>query len=113
MHGLRDVAKRMAQALQIGDLKSFAAMLYENWEYHKQLHPSCTNERLESCYAVLRDAGVEGAKTCGAGGGGCIVAYAEGAVRRDVQKQLIAAGHEIWKVRFDQVGTVTYTDDAL
>ena len=113
MNGLKDVAKRMAHALEIGDLKSFAPLLYENWEHHKRLHPSCTNKRLDECYEILREAGVEGAKTCGAGGGGCVAAYAEGDVRRNVRKRLIEAGHEIWKVHFDQVGTVTYTDDAF
>jgi len=77
MFGLARIAREGCDVLRRGDLRAFAQLLNENWRYHKDLHFSCTNEHLDQIYATARRHGMIGGKTCGAGGGGCLVFFCE------------------------------------
>ena len=77
MHQLKQLADKGRQVLLAGDLEQFAHLLTQNWHWHKQLHPSCTSQELEKVYEVALQNGALGGKTCGAGGGGCVIFLCE------------------------------------
>ncbi len=70
---LRELAAATRDALVGGDLDAFAGIIDENWACQRALHPSVSNERIESLYEVARAAGASAGKACGAGGGGCLL----------------------------------------
>jgi D-glycero-alpha-D-manno-heptose-7-phosphate kinase len=91
MKHLARVAASAAEALEAGETDRFGACLAENWVHHKRLHPSCTSARLEAFYDAAR-AFVVGGKTCGAGGGGCILFLAREGQRHDLRETCIGLG---------------------
>jgi D-glycero-alpha-D-manno-heptose-7-phosphate kinase len=108
MHGLKEVGRRMREALKAGDLNAFAALLNENWKYHQMLHPTCATPELQHFIDAGLQSGALGAKVCGAGGGGCVVYLAD-----DNQKPRLAAalrriGGQIMPFAFDTAGTIVW-----
>lgn len=72
LHGLRDVAERMAQALRSGDTALIGRLLSENWAHQQALDPRmCTSEMANLERAMLA-AGALGGKAAGSGAGGCM-----------------------------------------
>lgn len=76
MKNLARIGNECASALEHGEVDRFGRLLSENWVHHKRLHPSCNCEQLQRFYDALEDA-ITGGKTCGAGGGGCILFLAK------------------------------------
>jgi D-glycero-alpha-D-manno-heptose-7-phosphate kinase len=76
MKKLAALARRAADAIETDDLAEFGRCLDANWVQHKRLHDSCTNAILDSYYDAARPH-ILGGKTCGAGGGGCILFLAK------------------------------------
>lgn len=108
MHGLKEVGRQMRIALRAGDLKSFAALLNDNWKYHQMLHPSCSTPDLRKFIQVGLANGALGAKVCGAGGGGCIVYYAQDNQKPRLARALQAIGGQILPFSFDTAGVVVW-----
>jgi D-glycero-alpha-D-manno-heptose-7-phosphate kinase len=108
MRELKRIGGLMRDALQGTDLETFAKLMNENWRYHQDLHESCNSPRLEVFYDIVRKNDAPGAKTCGAGGGGCIVVYHPGRKRREMIEELEEAGGMIMDVAFDHDGTVSW-----
>jgi D-glycero-alpha-D-manno-heptose-7-phosphate kinase len=92
MHNLKRLADEGRDALLRGDLRTFAELLNGNWKWHKELHESCTNEKLEAVYSLALQNGALGGKTCGAGGGGCVVFICEDGAKPKLCKLLEAEG---------------------
>jgi D-glycero-alpha-D-manno-heptose-7-phosphate kinase len=72
LHGLRDVAESMAEALSAADSARVGRLLSENWKHQQALDPRmCTPEMAALERAVL-GAGALGGKAAGSGAGGCM-----------------------------------------
>jgi D-glycero-alpha-D-manno-heptose-7-phosphate kinase len=72
LHGLREVAVAMADAVIAADFSRIGRLLSENWQHQQALdNRMCTPEmaRLEQ---AMRDAGSLGGKAAGSGAGGCM-----------------------------------------
>jgi D-glycero-alpha-D-manno-heptose-7-phosphate kinase len=108
MHGLKDVGRRMRDALRAGDLAAFAALLNENWKYHQMLHPTCRTDELQRFIDLGLASGALGAKVCGAGGGGCVVYYARENAKPSLVRALRDAGGEIMPFAFDRDGVIVW-----
>jgi len=108
MHGLKEVGLQMRTALRQGDLKAFAALLNDNWRYHQLLHPSCWTHSLQRFIDTGLANGALGAKVCGAGGGGCVVYYAEDNKKPSLERALAALGGRVLPFSFDGFGTVVW-----
>ena len=104
MENLKAIARRMKDALLLGDIEEFARLMSENWANQKRLHPSVTNERIEDLFAVAREAGAAGGKACGAGGGGCLVFIAKPDREHHLRKALRDAGARLIEFVFDYSG---------
>ncbi len=69
--------KKMKNALLQKDLDQFANLLNKEWALRKKLHPGVTTRIIEGRIKFAMENGASAAKVCGAGGGGCILFYAE------------------------------------
>jgi D-glycero-alpha-D-manno-heptose-7-phosphate kinase len=72
LHGLREVAGRMAEALSHGDISAVGALLDANWRYQQELDPAMCSPRMAELGTRMRDAGVLGGKAAGSGAGGAM-----------------------------------------
>lgn len=88
MHKLRELADLGQEALVKGDLDTFGRLLNDNWYWHKKLHPSCSSPELDDFYNFAIKNGAIGGKTCGAGGGGCMVFYCKEGEKNSLGKLL-------------------------
>lgn len=73
---IRDTATAMRAALTAGDWEATALCLATEWENRKRLAPGVTTSAIDALIARAIAAGAQGAKVCGAGGGGCLVCLA-------------------------------------
>jgi D-glycero-alpha-D-manno-heptose-7-phosphate kinase len=72
LHGLRDVAEAMAEALLAADPARLGLLLSQNWKHQQALDARmCTTEMARLERAVL-DTGALGGKAAGSGAGGCM-----------------------------------------
>lgn len=101
LFGLRDIAFKMKDVLLAGDLDEFAVLLNSNWACQKRLDASVTNEQIEELFDRAFQSGAIGGKACGAGGGGCLLFFAEAKRRRDVENIVRQLGSRIIPFRFE------------
>jgi D-glycero-alpha-D-manno-heptose-7-phosphate kinase len=72
LHGLREVAERMADALRAGDLAVIGALLDRNWTYQRTLDRAMCTPRMARLSEAMRVCGALGGKAAGSGAGGCM-----------------------------------------
>jgi len=104
LYNLRNVAIRMKTVLLNGDLNEFPELLNQNWKHQKQLDPSITNEQIEELFEKAFKEGAIGGKACGAGGGGCVLFFAEKGRRAHVESVVEKLGSRIIPFRFEFEG---------
>jgi D-glycero-alpha-D-manno-heptose-7-phosphate kinase len=73
---IRDTAAGMREALARGDWDATGRHLVDEWDNRKRLAPGVTTPQIDDLIARARGAGAQGAKVCGAGGGGCLFCLA-------------------------------------
>jgi D-glycero-alpha-D-manno-heptose-7-phosphate kinase len=72
-----DAAHEMRRALERSDWDGAGRALQREWQARLQLSPAVTSPRIDTILDVARQAGAVAGKVCGAGGGGCLVLWAE------------------------------------
>jgi D-glycero-alpha-D-manno-heptose-7-phosphate kinase len=72
LHGLREIAERMPDALRGGDLAAVGALLDRNWTHQRTLDPGMCTPRMERLADAMRAHGALGGKAAGSGAGGCM-----------------------------------------
>jgi D-glycero-alpha-D-manno-heptose-7-phosphate kinase len=77
MQRIKDVAIAMRQSLLDRDLDEFARLLSVEWENRKALAQGVSTPEIDDMMAAAAAAGCHASKLCGAGGGGCMITYAE------------------------------------
>lgn len=92
MHRIKQVAYDCLHSLRNGDLDAFARLLAVEWENRKVLAEGVTTPEIEAQIAAAQAAGARACKICGAGGGGCMITYAEQEDVPAVQQALVRAG---------------------
>jgi D-glycero-alpha-D-manno-heptose-7-phosphate kinase len=89
----------MRDALLAGDLDETGRLLGEEGRLRYSLAPSVATDALRAADVAARRAGALGAKVCGAGGGGCMVAFAREGGRDDVAEAITRTGATVLNVR--------------
>ncbi len=92
MRRIKAVALAMRRALAAGDLDEFAHLLAAEWENRKTLAEGVTTPEIEHLIAAAEAKGARASKLCGAGGGGCMITYAEPENVPAVREALVNAG---------------------
>jgi D-glycero-alpha-D-manno-heptose-7-phosphate kinase len=92
MRHIKEVAVAMRQCLAAGDLDEFARLLAVEWENRKALAEGVTTPEIDAMVAAAKGQGARASKLCGAGGGGCMITYAEPEHLPAVKQALVNAG---------------------
>jgi D-glycero-alpha-D-manno-heptose-7-phosphate kinase len=74
---IKSLGVRSRDALEAGDVRTFAELMNEHWEYKKRRSRSISNEHIDRCYEVAMESGALGGKLVGAGAGGFLMFYAK------------------------------------
>lgn len=83
----------MCECLRDGaEPERFVELLHQEWESRKRCAEGVTNLEVEKIIADAEKAGALVSKLCGAGGGGCMISYAEPENRESVIASLEANG---------------------
>jgi D-glycero-alpha-D-manno-heptose-7-phosphate kinase len=102
---LKQYGKAMRDAIAGSDFGGIKHVLNENWLQQKRLHPSVTNDTVESIFALAMKKGATAGKACGAGGGGALVFYASSSGDAiALRRALAAADLTVIGVAFDFEG---------
>jgi D-glycero-alpha-D-manno-heptose-7-phosphate kinase len=72
---MREQAKQLRALLSNGhfDCSEFGQILDQGWKLKRCLASTITNDNIDRCYRLAREAGALGGKLCGAGGGGFLL----------------------------------------
>ena len=103
LHYVKEMGRAIQEALEKGELREFAEIMNEHWEYKKQRSANMSNERINDLYDLARKNGALGGKLIGAGGGGFLLFYSES--KATLRHAMREAGLEEVRFRFDFEGT--------
>jgi D-glycero-alpha-D-manno-heptose-7-phosphate kinase len=67
-------------------------LLEEGWALKKRMASNVTNGHLDELHGLAKAAGAVGAKVSGAGGGGCLLVFAEPETQAHIRRALRGAG---------------------
>jgi D-glycero-alpha-D-manno-heptose-7-phosphate kinase len=109
LRNLKSIAFEMKNALLNEDLKTFGKLLSENWENQKALHSSVTNPQIDEIFEAVMANGALGGKACGAGGGGCLLFYAQPDCEHLLRKKLEEINVDVINFNFEFSGFQTWT----
>ena len=104
LYALRSIAYSMRYVLLSRKLDEFADLMNQNWECQKQLDESVTNDQIEELFAESFKNGAMSGKACGAGGGGCILFFAEPNRRKSVEEVVEKLGSRVIPFKFESRG---------
>ena len=95
MEAIARIARELADALRQGDLDAAGRLLGEEGRLRYRLAPSVSTNALLRADRAARRAGALGVKVCGAGGGGCLVAFARSGRSAAVARAINATGARV------------------
>src|SRR5436190_17544554 len=97
---IRDAAEQMRDALLANDWDAVREIMRTAYPNRKRLAPNITTPHMDALVEKALRNGAEGAKVCGAGGGGCIAFLCAEGRTKDVERALRAEGVEVidWKL---------------
>lgn len=84
--GMRDIAVAMKDDLKKKDFSNIGAYLDANWQLKRRMATGISNEWIDETYDKAMEAGAEGGKICGAGGGGFFLFYGKVGVSGALEK---------------------------
>jgi len=106
---MAELAEELHRALEKNNVDSFGEILHQGWLMKSGVAAGISNDLIESSYRLGREAGAEGGKLLGAGGGGFLLLYC----RESKQAQLRTALAHLREMpfRMSSEGTRLLFDD--
>lgn len=104
MEEIGRIARELLIALREGDLDRTGRLIGEEGRLRYRLAPSVATSALKRADAAARRAGALGVKVCGAGGGGCLVAFAKEGRREAVARAITSTGAHLLDARISRGG---------
>jgi D-glycero-alpha-D-manno-heptose-7-phosphate kinase len=99
------LAGRVRDALTAGHVNRIGKLLDTSWHLKKQMASSVSNGHLDDLYERAVNAGAEGGKIAGAGGGGCLLLFVPPSKRARVRRAMQRAGLREVPVAFEIEGS--------
>ena len=103
LHVTKQLGRETKDALESGNLNTFAELMNVHWEHKKKRSLGMSNPKIDHWYEVAMNHGARGGKLVGAGGGGFLLFYAED--RASLRQALQAEGLQEVRFRFEFEGT--------
>lgn len=103
LHFVKELGLKSKEALENGDLQTFAELMNVHWNHKKKRSGNMSNPKIDEWYELALKNGALGGKLIGAGGGGFLMFYAED--RNKLVKALRSEGLEEVRFKFDFEGT--------
>jgi D-glycero-alpha-D-manno-heptose-7-phosphate kinase len=97
--GITEIANGMRGALEKGDWREVGRLLRAEWAHRRKNAPGITTPLIDRLVQVTRRAGANGAKVCGAGGGGCVFFLVEPEARERVSALIKREGASVLPVK--------------
>jgi len=104
----KELAGEMRYALLREEFPRFGELLHEAWLAKKGFTAVISSDWIDEIYDEARKAGAVGGKVCGAGGGGHMVFYTPGPVKRTVRDRLEQMDCTVVPFVFDDYGLRTW-----
>jgi len=104
MESIARIARELHDALADGDLDAAGKLIGEEGRLRYSLAPSVATDALRRVDRAARRAGALGVKVCGAGGGGCLVAFAKAGRTARVSRAIEATGACLLPVKIARRG---------
>lgn len=104
LHGIKQDALEVRDALAKGRLRRVGEIMHESWQRKKRLAHGVSNERIDRLYQLALEHGAAGGKIAGAGGGGFLLLYCEPEYHTSVTRVLEAEGLTRLAFHFDDGG---------
>lgn len=99
---MRDYAFMLQEVFSepVVDIERFGAVLHSGWEMKRSLASRVSNDEINRNYDLAKQAGAEGGKLCGAGGGGFLMFAVKPERRESVRRALshlpyVPIGYEV------------------
>ncbi len=100
---VKDLGYQSKNALEKGDLDTFADIMNTHWEYKKKRSGGMSNPQIDEWYNMALANGAQGGKMIGAGGGGFLMFYVKDKARlRDAMR---STGMSEVRFRFEKEGS--------
>lgn len=106
---LKEIAVAMKEDLLTEDLTNFGNLLSTDWQHKKSLSPKISNETIEKLAKKANDAGAEGLKITGAGGGGVFIIYCDWKKKPQIADIMTKNGCQIIDFTITKTGLETWT----
>ena len=100
---VREIGYRSVQLLEDGDLDGFGRILTEQWRQKLHRSPTAIHKQVDEWISEALDAGAQGGKLVGAGGGGFLLVFAEN--RAPVRRTMREIGLREVDFPFDYLGS--------
>jgi D-glycero-alpha-D-manno-heptose-7-phosphate kinase len=94
LQSIAEAARRCREALTEADAEGTGRAIAAEWEARRRLAPEVCPQELERVVEAGLAAGAQAVKACGAGGGGSVVAWHGGGLRKAVVDALVGAAPE-------------------
>jgi D-glycero-alpha-D-manno-heptose-7-phosphate kinase len=104
LHGMKELAGRVIDALTIGDTEAIGHLLHEAWQRKRRLTSGVTTPLIDTAYAAALACGATGGKITGAGGGGYLMVACPPRKQEAVTLALKEIGLTRMHFRFDTQG---------
>ena len=100
---VKDLGYQSKNALEKGDLDTFADIMNVHWEYKKKRSGGMSNPQIDEWYSLALKNGAQGGKMIGAGGGGFLMFYVKDKAR--LRDALRDTGMSEVRFRFEKEGS--------
>jgi D-glycero-alpha-D-manno-heptose-7-phosphate kinase len=111
---LKELAEEGINALLDEDFGSIGELLYEGWKIKKSLSKKVTNDTINEIYKKAMNAGADGGKLIGAGGGGFMLLFVNNPWLQDAVRKALEGLVEV-PFKFENEGSkiIYYNGDVL
>ena len=98
------IANGMRSALERSDWDDAGRLLREEWSHRRKNAPGISTPLIDRLVDITRRSGAQGAKVCGAGGGGCVLFLVEPGAKDKVAAAIVNEGATVLPARVAERG---------